>query len=242
MTTRTVVLHYHLFKNAGTSVDHMLKAHFGPAWVTAEFSMAGNDNTRAVQDWIADNPEAHAFSSHTMVGPLPRVEGVDIIPVIILRNPLARIASAYRFERKQEADTWGAELAKTHDFEGYVQTRLARAGDRQCRNFQVSRLATLCPGDASEFDRAKKGLKLLHKRGVIGRIEHFNAFTQALVARLTPVFPDFAPKPAKANTTDAKTGEKPPFKLATQLTEANAEDIALLVRANALLGLPPGLA
>lgn len=241
MTTRTVVLHYHLFKNAGTSVDHMLKAHFGPAWVTAEFAMAGNDNTKAVQDWIADNPEAQAFSSHTMVGPLPQVEDVDIIPVIMLRNPLARIASAYRFERKQEADTWGAELAKKHDFEGYVQTRLARAGDRQCRNFQVSRLATLCPGPDSEFERAKAGLKLLHKRGVIGRIEHFNAFTEAFIARLTPAFPDFAPAPAKANTTSSKGGKKTPFQLATQLTEANAEDIALLVRANALLGLPPGL-
>jgi len=90
MTTRTVVLHYHLFKNAGTSVDHMLKAHFGPAWVTAEFAMAGNDNTKAVQDWIEDNPEAQAFSSHTMVGPLPQVEGVDIIPVISSADAAAR--------------------------------------------------------------------------------------------------------------------------------------------------------
>lgn len=237
MTSRTVILHYHLFKNAGTSVDQMLKSHFGPAWVTAEFAMKGNDNTEEVARWIADTPEALAYSSHTMVGPLPAVEGVTVIPLVMLRNPLARIASAYRFERKQEADTWGANLAKAHDFEGYVTERLARAGDRQCRNFQVSRLATLCPGAGSELDRALDGLARVHDLGAVGRIEHFDLFTRTLIGRVQTYDPTFAPAPARANTTRPDADTMVPFKLATRLMDTNAEDMALLVRANALLGL-----
>lgn len=230
MTSRTVVLHYHLFKNAGTSVDEMLKAHFGPAWVTAEFPMRDSNNTVAVEEWIASTPEACAFSSHTMVGPLPQVDNVEIIPVILLRDPVARIASAYRFEARQEADTWGANLAKEHDFEGYVQARLARPNDRQCRNFQISRLATLCPGSASEYTRALNALKLLNALGAVGRVEHFDAFTAKLMARLTPHFPDFAPQAIQAN----KSKDKMSKKLVALLAEANADDMVLLEQADKL--------
>ncbi|MEO0659453.1 MAG: hypothetical protein AAFY74_18575 [Pseudomonadota bacterium] len=233
---RTVVLHYHLFKNAGTSLDQMLRAHLGDAWITEEFSMAGDNNTAQVADWIADNPEALAFSSHTMVGPLPEVDGVEIIPVILLRNPLARIASAYRFERKQEADTWGAELAKEHDLEGYVRARLARPNDRQCRNFQVARLATLRPGPGRELFRANAGLNMLQGHGVVGRVEHFDAFRSALLTRLAPAFPDFDPPAARANTTRADS-QQISLDLAALLTEHNTDDIALLAQVNALLGL-----
>lgn len=236
MTSRTVVLHYHLFKNAGTSVDQILKAYFGPAWVTAEFPTQDNDNTVAVEDWIAGRPEAQVFSSHTMVGPFPQVDGVEIIPVILLRDPVARIVSAYRFEVKQDADTWGAQLAKAHDLEGYVQARLARQNDRQCRNFQVSRLASICPGAASEYTRALNALKLLNAHGVVGRVEQFDAFTAALKARLDPHFADFVPTPIQANKSQSENSNKDLLSDAvlTLLAKANAEDTALLEQADKL--------
>ena len=109
---RTVILHYHLFKNAGTSVDQILRRNFGDRWVTREFSTAGADNSAEVADWIRANPHAVAFSTHTALGPPPLIEGVNLITVMLLRDPVARIRSVYRFERKQDADTWGTELAK----------------------------------------------------------------------------------------------------------------------------------
>ncbi len=235
--TRTVVLHYHLFKNAGTSVDQMLKAYFGPAWVAAEFPMTGNDNTDAVQSWIAERADARAFSSHTMVGPVPRPAGVEVVPVILLRDPIRRIASAYRFERGQSAETWGAKLAKAHDFDGYVRARLAIPEDRQCRNFQVSRLASLCPGEDDELARAKTGLEALHTSGVVGLVEDFAGFAAALTDRLAPIFEGFGPEAAHANTTTAAGGAPVDLDgpLAAVLEESNREDAALLAHAVTLL-------
>jgi len=34
---RTILIHYHLFKNAGTSLDAVLKENFGDKWITREF-------------------------------------------------------------------------------------------------------------------------------------------------------------------------------------------------------------
>ena len=223
---RTAIFHYHLFKNAGTSFDRILKTNFPDTWVTAEFETASGNNTPAVEDWIRASPTARAYSSHTAVGPLPQVADVTLVPVLFLRDPVERIASAYRFERKQQADTWGAELAKQHDLEGYVRARLARVNDRQCRNFQTARLASLVPGSAPELERARQALVLLQTAGMVGRVEAFDHAMARMAERLKGHGIDFRWTPTRANVSDA--GEPMPAALAALLEAANTDDRALL--------------
>lgn len=223
--TRTVLLHYHLFKNAGTSVDQVLKQNFGSRWVTAEFPTPPQGNTPAVAEWIRGMPEAVAFSTHTALGPIPRIAGVNLITVMLLRDPLDRIRSAYRFERTQQAETWGAQLAKAHDFRGYVTTRLGRAGDRQCRNFQTHRLASLMPGEGSERDRA---IAALGQLGVVGLVEDFKGTMRRLAQALRPDFPDFTPSTVRANAARKRPSGPIGPRLRALLEEANAEDRIVL--------------
>ena len=230
--SRTIILHYHLFKNAGTSLDQILKRYFQDRWVTAEFPNQGGDNSDLVTEWIRANPDAVAFSTHTALGPVPVIDGVNVISVMMLRDPIARIRSAYRFERKQQADTWGAELAKEHDLGGYVRARLARPNDRQCRNFQVHRLASMIPGEGPELERARTGLRALSQ---IGLVEDFDRTMGQLADQITDVFPDFTWNSVQANTTKpGQPGEDDPL-LTALLREANADDLAVLEEARALV-------
>ena len=236
---RTVVLHYHLFKNAGTSLDQILKHNFGEAWVTTEFDTSKESNTSEVENWIAQNPKAYAFSSHTMKGPQPSIEGVQIIPVMLLRDPVARIRSAYQFERVQTVDSWGAQLAKQHNFEGYVHARLDRAKDRQCRNFQTCRLASLCPSKQPELMRAFDGVRLLNASGVIGLVSDFHRTMDLLTKRLITPFPDFHWVHARANS--SKSDSTPVSSELTQLLrEKNADDLVVLRTLRDLLSAQSG--
>lgn len=167
---RRVILHYHLFKNAGTSLDAVLKRNFPGRWRTAEFPPQGGDNSDLLSEWIASEPEAAVFSTHTGVGPVPAPDGVEVFPVVFLREPLSRIHSAYRFERTQGADTPGSRLAREHDFEGYLRERLATT-DRQCRDFQTGRLAAFQPGRGDEMERALRALRTLPFVGIVERFE-----------------------------------------------------------------------
>lgn len=193
---RTIILHYHLFKNAGTSVDAILKRNFGEKWVMREFPAKGGNNTALVEEWIRETPDAIAYSSHTMMGPIPEIEGVRVISFMLLRDPIQRIKSAYRFERTQVADTWGAQLAKEHDFEGYVRARLEVHGDRQCCNFQTYRLASLIPGEGPELERAKGALE---EMTVVGRVEDFSTAILSLKAELHDSFPSFKAEVLRRN-------------------------------------------
>ena len=246
--TRTIILHYHLFKNAGTSLDLILKRNFGQRWVTAEFPNQGlARNTAQVADWIRAHPDAVAFSSHTAQGPLPQIDGVRIISVMFLRDPIARIRSAYAFEQGQGVQssgvqtsgvqTWGAELAATTDFAGYVSARLARPGDRQCRNFQTCRMAMLAPGPQPELARALRGLAQL---SCVGLVEEFDRSAARLARLLQPAYPAFHWTPVRANSTakaaHQAAGHPDQGAVLDALQAANTDDQALLDRARALYG------
>lgn len=242
--TRTVLLHYHLFKNAGTSLDHVLKAHFGPRWVTAEFPAAhgpqGPDNSGQVAAWIVNNPDAVAFSSHTALGPVPQIPGVRVMSVMMLRDPVARIRSAYRFEAGQTADTWGAQLAHQHDLEGYVAARLARKGDRQCRNFQTNRLAMMVPGSGSGSGSERaRAIAALRRLSVVGLVEDFDATLERLSAALRPHFPGFQAEPVQVNVTQAsaeiQAETQADRRVNARLAAVNRDDYAVLEAARQLI-------
>ena len=218
---RIVILHYHLFKNAGTSIDKILKDNFGDQWITREFT--GSNNTDEVTDWILSNPDAIAFSSHTMNGPIPKIDGIKIISITMLRNPVQRIISAYKFERIQDADAWGAQLAKQSTFEEYVVARLQRQGDTQCRNFQVSRLATLRPGHQPKLERA---IEALDDLTFIGIVEDFNKSLALIAEHIRKDFPDYENNTVhdnKSKTLDINMSTT----LKQLLEECNKEDHAL---------------
>lgn len=166
---RKVILHYHLFKNAGTSLDAAFKENVAPdEWVTKEFPGQPKANRDQVAEWILENPQAKIFSSHTAYLPPPNLEGVKVLPVIFMRHPIDRIASAYAFEKKQGGDCFGAVLARNTDISGYIETRLALPNDRQCRNFHMQRFAMMFgERQGDEYTRAKMAIEKLPFLGIV---------------------------------------------------------------------------
>ena len=235
--SRFVILHYHLFKNAGTSVDSVLKRNFGALWRDIEFLPPGQeDHAQAIHRFIAQYKDLVAVSSHTLFCPPPVLADTEVLPVIFVRQPLKRLRSAYDFERKQAADTTGAKLAKETDFAGYLRTRLTATGDRSCRNFQTYRLGRLLPDDGCpERDRAFAALDQLP---FVGLVEDFRQSMRKLKELVQPHVPSFQDFEAWENTTSGqKHGDasaRPPSlqeelgdETYAMVMDANRDDIAL---------------
>lgn len=237
---RTVLLHYHLFKNAGTSLDQVLQRNFGSQWVTREFERRRPPHLHR-QDliqWLKDQPKAIAFSSHTVDCAPPTLPQCRVIPIVFLRHPIDRIASAYTFERKQLSDSFGAVLARNTSLAGYIQVRLTMGTDKQCRNFHVDRLSKMISdptmATASPTERAFAALKTLP---FIGIVERFDQSMLRLAQLIQPIFPRFQPLAVAANVS-RNHEESLQRKLAAirseigaalyeHLEEINAADLAL---------------
>ena len=99
---RTVICHYHIFKNSGTSFDELLAASFRGAPVAFDgpfpFSVFSQDELLKV---VRHHPAAVAFSSHQVRLPVPVALDVEILPVVFLRHPLLRLRSVYEFQHRR---------------------------------------------------------------------------------------------------------------------------------------------
>jgi mannosyltransferase OCH1-like enzyme len=166
---RTVILHYHLFKNAGSSLDASFKDWLGDKkWATKEFPGALNPNRQQVRQWIIDNPDVVCFSSHSAHLPPPEIEGVRVIPILFIRHPLDRILSAYAFEKKQGADTLGSVIARNTTLSGYLEIFLSQKNWHQVSNFHCQRLAAYFElPDKTLVERAVMAVDALPFIGVV---------------------------------------------------------------------------
>lgn len=200
---RTVVLHCHIFKNAGSSVDALLKRNFGQRWTETEFpGRGGFSNADLTNSFIRTFDQYDAVSTHTGDWWLGHDDAaLSVRPIVFLRHPILRIRSAYAFERKQEADTLGAKLAKQHDFSDYVKARLDIPGDLAFRDFQARRFAAF--DDRNYTDVRSAAFRALERLPFVGLVDDFAGAAKRMEIYLKQDFPSFEAFDVRANATDA---------------------------------------
>lgn len=257
---RKVIVHYHVFKNAGTSIDHILKTNFtGFRWHNEEFPttpdhesiLSDRSNSRLVQKWIANHPEVVVLSSHTAVMPLPKLPETEIFPIIMVRNPIVRLQSSYLFQRQRFESGFedrATRLAGQNDLAGYLRGLLKQG---RATNFTSVRLAAAVPGSVKQIrQRAFRALQVLP---FVGVTEMFEQSMKRMELWLAPHFPAFRVLPTWQNASDQ--AEKPVSErlaeirreigagLYAEILEANRLDIEVHEAASRMIGgaLRPGL-
>lgn len=136
---RKVIIHYHLFKNAGSTVDHILErecaGHFGQIEGEHPWSVLGDSE---MTTYLDANPAIDCVTSHqaTLYTTVP--EHLQVFPIMFLRHPIDRAHSVYEYEKRQTGSTsHGSRMAKHLDFDAYVQWRLSPEGGAVIRDFQA---------------------------------------------------------------------------------------------------------
>lgn len=185
---RVVILHGHLFKNAGTTFDWSLQRVFKEGFVDHREDTCMRKGHDFLKPFIRDNPELKAISSHHMQFPAPKINNIDIIPAILLRHPVARIISVYNFERLQDADTIGAITAKEKSLSDYVHWRMQPDTGPTIRDFHVrycTRLRASRDLPVSET-RFKEALAFLATTPLVGIVERYDESMVAFEHYLKP--------------------------------------------------------
>lgn len=205
---RQLIVHFHIFKNAGSSIDALLQHNFPGRCHSLE----------ADQPWGVLKPEQVAafhsrhrhhievLSSHTARLQSLVLSGVRIHPIVFLRDPIARVHSVYRWHRRQpDSDAREAtKRAKQLDFDTYVQWRL----EQGCaiRNFQTVFLSgredDMRSASATEADYIR-AVELLRSLPSVGVVERFRASVQQLLAYLEPYYRGLEPLDVHVNASDS---------------------------------------
>lgn len=172
---RTILIHHHIFKNAGTSLQYALKNYFGDKYYECELPSSQMVTKDDLEKFILENPQALAISGHHICLPTPQGKEYQTLSLILLRNPLARVESIYKFEKKQNAQTPGAIKAKELDFKGYVRWRLDKTPTMLC-NYQTYYCARKDKSEGSKIPTEQDldvAIKNIKDSAVVGTVERY---------------------------------------------------------------------
>ena len=169
------LIHYHIFKNAGTSFEWALQQAFGSGFQLLDQPFHdGFVSRRDITRCALKNAKIRAISSHHAAPPPPRIVQRDVLTSILIRDPIARIRSIYCFERLQPERNPGSDQAKALDFRRYVEWRLETTPRMFC-NFQVyfccrDRQADTRIPDTTDL---KNAICALDKIDIVGTVERY---------------------------------------------------------------------
>jgi len=192
-----LIIHHHIFKNAGSTVDSILLEHFGKKGAVFYDKVVGpgakhylsGDEVEAV---LRKNTSAVSFSSHQTHGQLFEFSNKQIIDLLLVRHPLLRLKSIHSFHKKNlSMKTPMALAAQQNDFPGYVRLLMDGNLSQAVNNPQVRILGT---GSVYRCPKPERDtLELAQQRAMtvqcLGTVEQFDlsmAYAESIIEPLLP--------------------------------------------------------
>jgi hypothetical protein len=202
---RHVILHYHFFKNAGSTVESILKNNFRNRFARLDSddfnSTVPND---ALLDFLTTHPEVVAVSSHHLRPPKPVDVRFIFHDMLFLRHPVARLWSVYEFYRRTDLETDDplATAARTRDAQEFFQL-LTEEYPHHVNNAQVNLLANAGEKLPTESDLAVAA-DVISQATVLGLAELFDESTVSAENSLGRAFEGLDFSHVRQNVSDGR--------------------------------------
>lgn len=175
-----IILHHHIFKNAGTTFEYACEHFFRSHSLFVETFQDHNFTKEDLRAVLRVCPGTQVISSHSLRGQKIKLNDLNLFNVAFVREPLKRIASMYHYYQGLPAflEHDIAKAAKTKDFNAWAEW-LAETQPYLVENPQfklLCRFAHINPSVASEADLPK----LIDGFGFVGQVERFHDSMTAL--------------------------------------------------------------
>ncbi|MBV9265231.1 MAG: hypothetical protein JO061_03590 [Acidobacteriaceae bacterium] len=188
--TFNVLVHYHMMKNAGTTLGAVLRREFNGAYAELHGSDPGSMISSAeLAAFIVEHPHIRAISSHHVRFPILKDERFHFAYCCFLRHPLDRLYSLYTFFKKTEDQGAIGQLANRKSPAGFFSKMIEQYPNYVC-NVQTSYLACrgffLHPPDQEDLGVAVRVMQECTLPGVVHRMDESLATAEYF---LNPLYP-----------------------------------------------------
>jgi len=173
---RSILLHFHMFKNAGTTIDWILKNNFLSNAIQFDPEIPSNVNSEEILNHLNQHPHAKSFSSHQIQFPIPQNSEFEFLPIVFVRHPIDRALSIYSFNKNRLStmnETPGSKQAKILSIKDYFRWELENKNRFVMKNFQVRFLSSTDNShelENSDLEISKMRFKQCVISGVVNRM------------------------------------------------------------------------
>lgn len=127
---RHILLHHHIFKNAGSTLDFALRRQFGADLGEVHNLNSGIVDDRRLREYVDGHPNLRAVTSHHFHCQdfTASAEGrrYRFIHLALVRKPIARFVSIYKFYRRSDPADPLAALAREVGAPAFMRTLIDR--------------------------------------------------------------------------------------------------------------------
>jgi Sulfotransferase family len=199
---RFVILHYHILKNAGTTLENILDRNFGERVARLDTEHRdGRIEQNDIVDYLDRHPAIEAISSHQIHYPVPQARGYLFFDWCFLRDPIDRLRSTYDYFRQHPADGDPlSEAANRLQFGPYVRCLLNQFPE-QVDNPQTNLLANGAADRETFPSDLEPALRRMLETVFLGVVDLYDQSVAAGRYRMRAVFPwlDFSAAPANVS-------------------------------------------
>lgn len=204
---RLVILHYHIFKNAGMSIVEMLAHSFGGYFSSLDgpkyTDVISNEQLMGV---IRKDPMIRALSSHQIHYPMPEERGFLFYDICFLRDPIDRIRSMYEYFRERRfPGEVVSEIAHHTTLGGFI-SRLMDEMPWYVSNPQVNMLANGVVNDEPTGCDLAAATQRMLQMSFLGVVDCFDQSLWAGQLGLRNVFPELTYLPEAVNVSRGLSG------------------------------------
>ena len=245
---RNIILHSHIFKNAGTTFDHSLENNFNDKFIDhRDDEKIVKDKQDYLVDYLNQNKYIKAFSSHSIHFNAVNNDEFNFHQIYFLRHPIERIKSVYTFELKQPTEvSLGAKMAKELDLNEYIRWRMrddVAATIRNCHTIFISGQGSSPNFLDEKFKIALSNIKRMPLIGVVDRYDESMVMFEDYLQKFFPTIDlSYVKKNVTNKDTKISTDEKSNIFLETLdedlqklVLEKNAYDLELYKIVNEML-------
>jgi len=245
---KPVLIHFHIFKNAGSTLEVILKKNFSNDAISMD-----TESPRGILSWDTifsyfsnNSPTVKSFSSHQIRFPIPENSDFNFLPVLLVRHPIDRAFSIYSFDIKRKNLKNQISIEKAHNLpvREYFKWNIEHKKFAVMKNFQVRYLASTFSRPDINLDDLNRGIERLKECKVMGTVERFDEVMVFAEEILRPYFNGIDFSYVKKNVNKERKGSLNERledarmvigdTLMYKLEEANKMDFLLYSKANEL--------
>lgn len=196
---RFVIVHYHIFKNGGSTIETILEREFGDGFATVHGPRESSTlDARELERFLRTHPRVAAVSSHHLRYPKPAIRHMVIFDCCFLRHPLDRLDSLYRYSKTIAQENDLSVRARRNSAREFFRELMAEA-PHLVSNVQVMQMACAGaftrPANGEDLERAAE---IFEDAAIPGVVEMFDESLTAAEYFLKPAFPrlslDYVPQ------------------------------------------------
>lgn len=187
---RPVIVHFHIFKNAGTTVDWILSRNFGDKAVMFDNKNVNNIfTTHELSNKITEYPDAKSFSSHQLRYHLPHDQDCTFFPILFIRHPIDRSFSIYSFAKRDNREELYFRKARNSTLRDFVKFNLEVKEYQDMKNFQTIWLAHNFGKNEANTQALLRALTNLQSCPILGLVDKTDESLVVAEETLKPHFP-----------------------------------------------------